>query len=160
MGGRGAASGANDRSISLHDNVAKTQKKNRIPSDEYNRMVALRNEIQQYAISASFNQREIYNPSFGHQIKITNKGVNKATSGTRHLEELEALRYLPRMLKRAIYKGPEKDKKKHSGIVQFHLFEAQRKIFGKKYTFVLKIREYPNGNFFYDSYTKKISRSN
>ena len=131
-------SGANVHALTLRENVSMSKKSMRLSSSEYSRMVSLRQEIKAYAITKTFNQRKIFNASFGHRIKITNKGIDKATSGTRRLEELEALRRLPQMLKRAVYKGPEQDKKSIKVLFSFTYLRQKEKYLAKNIFLCLK----------------------
>ena len=95
------------------------------------------------------------NNDSGMAIKITRKGIKEATSGFRRIEELKAIKKLPQMLKNAKYKGVEANQKVNPGVKQYHIFEASATVDSIKYNYILKIRELQDGNYFYDSYTKK-----
>ena len=119
------------------------------------KIASLRKEIQEYAKRFSGENSFVKNQSSGFDIGITRKSIREATSGRRQVEELEALRKLPGMLRRATYIGAEPERKGKFGVKQIHIFEAIRKIFNKSYVFTIKVVERGNGKFFYDSYTKK-----
>ena len=150
-------SGATSRVLYLHENVSEPQKTMRLSPDEYSRMVALRREIKEYTKRFTGENSYVINRSSGAKIRMTRKGIKESTNGPRQLEELEALRHLPGMLRRAKYEGSQPNLKPNDkpDVVQYHKYSSTRKIFGKIYHFVIKVEEQKNGNFFYDSYTKK-----
>ena len=114
-----------------------------------------RNDIKKYAKRFSGENSIIENRQTGQKISISQGSIGEATNGVRQLEELEALRSLPGMLKRAKYVGPEPNLKAKQGVKQFHVFEMKRKIWGRNYDFKIKVIERTNGTWFYDSYVKK-----
>lgn len=114
----------------------------------------LRKEIRAFAIK-KFAGTSVSNSDSGMEIKITSKGIKEATSGFRRAEELQAVKKLPQMLKRAKYKGSEANLKMNPGVKQYHIFESALTVNSVKYNYTLKIRELQDGNYFYDSYTKK-----
>lgn len=99
------------------------------------------------------------NRDTGKKIVVSGPAIEKAASHLPDAKPLAAVEALPRLLEIAKYVRSEPPRVPDQNVRNFHIFTAPLSIDGTPHTTTLKVREVPDGNYFYDQHIVEAQKS-
>ncbi|MEO5358187.1 MAG: PBECR2 nuclease fold domain-containing protein [Nitrospirae bacterium YQR-1] len=148
-----------DRELNIADdnserNVRITGISDKVFSDK---LWQARKEAKQWA-KENLQKKEFINEDTGWKIQINRAGIEKALSGERSLEHIEAIRAIPELLENAVLHESRADRYSDPNIKSIHRFYAPLEISGKLYRAKLTVKETNEGKRFYDHSLTEIEK--
>ncbi|MBF0555148.1 MAG: hypothetical protein HQK96_11435 [Nitrospirae bacterium] len=118
-----------------------------------------RKEAKQWA-KANLQGKSLTNKDTGWKIDITGIGIDKALSKERliPLKHIEAIRAIPELIENAALSETRPDRDNDPHIKNIHIFYAPLEIDGKLHSTKITVKEFDDGNCFYDHSLTKIEK--